>query len=227
MDWQAYKRWLFANKRMSLATIRMEDRKRATFLYFTVKSAPAPPPTLKERLKDVDWDSPNQVTEWEDCRKKMRDWRNCFICPFKDCINDRPKITHAMNREEEALIERLLIQTGAERKKLEGKKAYYKKNIDKVKEYKAKNKDEIARKKKLYREQNKEKIAAQRKKYREDNKEKIAQDYKKWQEENKEKMAQYNKEYHEKNHTEIIERQKKNREKKKNNRPAPTAPVKE
>ena len=91
--------------------------------------------------------------------------RDCFHCPYEDCIND------------ELLLEDYQVE----------------KEIDLLsgaREYKTPKAIRASNKK--YHEENKEKVAAARKKYREENKEKVAAARKKYYEENKEKWKEYN-----------------------------------
>ena len=91
--------------------------------------------------------------------------RDCFHCPYEDCIND------------ELLLEDYQVE----------------KEIDLLsgaREYKTPKAIRASNKK--YREENKEKVAAAQKKYREENKEKVAAAKKKYYEENKEKWKEYN-----------------------------------
>jgi len=73
------------------------------------------------------------------------------------------------------------------------KKIYREENKEKVtlgkKTYYHNNKEHIAAKKKVYREENKQKVASRKKLYREKNKERIAMKHKAWYEENKEECA--------------------------------------
>ena len=79
------------------------------------------------------------------------------------------------------------------------KKEWCENNKDKIKEYRKKNKDKIAKKQKEWNENNKDKIAKIEKKYREKNKDKIAKKDKEYREKNKDKIAKRHKEYREKN----------------------------
>lgn len=212
-DWK----WLFASKNMSLYEIRIADTKRASPISKPRKSAPILSPTLKERLKEIDWDSSNQVTEWEDCRVLMTDWRNCFICPFKDCINDKPNITWQMKTDEEEFIETLLFPLNRSEIKIRfyRKKYAYEHREEKkqyLKEWLSTNQDRYLQTQKKLRERTKETKAEYDRLYRENN---------------REKRQKKKKEYYEKNKAKILEKQKQYKTEKKNKRPAPTAPVKE
>ena len=113
--------------------------------------------------------------------------RDCFHCPYEDCIND------------ELLLEDYQVE----------------KEIDLLsgaREYNTSESHRAAKKK--YREENKEKVAAYSKKYREENKEKVAAYSKKYREENKEKAAAYRKKYYEENKEKWKEYNQKSRQKK-------------
>ena len=86
--------------------------------------------------------------------------RDCFHCPFEDCIED--ELTHEDYRAEAMIEKEFLFPKTAKQKKIAaGQKAYYEANREK-----------IAAGKKAYYEANREKIAAGQKAYREANREK-------------------------------------------------------
>ena len=91
--------------------------------------------------------------------------RDCFHCPYEDCINDE------LLPEDYQVEKEIDLLSGA-------------------REYKTPKAIRASNKK--YREENKEKVAARNKKYREENKEKVAAAQKKYYEENKEKWKEYN-----------------------------------
>ena len=91
--------------------------------------------------------------------------RNCFTCPYEDCICD--DITYEDFRAEKEID----LMSGA-------------------KVYKTSPKARAAQKR--YYEENKEKVAAAQKRYYEENKEKVAAAQKRYYEENKEKWKLYN-----------------------------------
>ena len=91
--------------------------------------------------------------------------RNCFTCPYEDCICD--DITYEDFRAEKEID----LMSGA-------------------KVYKTSSKARAIQKR--YREENKEKVAAAQKRYYEENKEKVAAAQKRYYEENKEKWKLYN-----------------------------------
>ena len=121
--------------------------------------------------------------------------RNCFTCPYEDCICD--DITYEDFRAEKEID----LMSGAKVYKTSSKaraiqKRYREENKEKVaaaqKRYYEENKEKVAAAQKRYREENKEKVAAARKRYREENKEKVAAAQKRYYEENKEKWKLYN-----------------------------------
>ena len=97
--------------------------------------------------------------------------RDCFCCPYEDCILDENDISFAEYLAENDIEELLFPKTQRQKKIAAYGKAYY--------------------------EANKEKFAARNKAYREDNKEKIAAYKKAYYEANKEKIAAYKKAYYE------------------------------
>ena len=98
--------------------------------------------------------------------------KNCFACPYEDCICD--DLTYEDYKAEREID----LLTGA-------------------KEYKT-SPNERARKKRYY-EENKERIAATRREQRANNKEKISAYQRKYREENKEKVAAAQRKYYEEN----------------------------
>jgi len=104
-------------------------------------------------------------------------------------------------------------------KTIEGRtrKEHYEDNIEKIKEYREKNKNAKAKTMKIYREKNKEKISIEGKEYRAENKEAIAKRQKEWREKNKDRISNQKKEYHEKNKEAILKR---NRERYQKNKEA-------
>ena len=86
--------------------------------------------------------------------------KDCFNCPYPDCIND------CMDHEdyvEAAERDRELRSTPEKRKLAAQQRAYYEANREKV-----------AAQQRAYREANREKLAAQKRAYREANREKVA-----------------------------------------------------
>ena len=106
--------------------------------------------------------------------------RDCFHCPYEDCINDEMRLEDYQEGKELELISGAKGYNTSESHRAAQKK-YYEENREKEAAYQ-----------KQYREENKEKVAAYRKKYYEENKEKVAAYSKKYYEENKEKWKEYN-----------------------------------
>ncbi len=94
----------------------------------------------------------------------------------------------------------------------EEQKLYYENNKEKIKSYKKQyyldNKDKISEKQKLYYENNKEVIAEKEKQYYDKNKETILVKNKQYYEENKEIVLEKNSAYRKEHKTEITEKQK-------------------
>jgi hypothetical protein len=95
---------------------------------------------------------------------------------------------------------------------LNKKKQYYIDNIDKIKEYREKNKEIIKENDKNrqsnYRKNNKEEIAKSKKKYQNEHKDEISKYQKEYQEQNKEKLTKQKKEYYENNKQELLDYKK-------------------
>lgn len=95
---------------------------------------------------------------------------------------------------------------------LNKKKQYYIDNIDKIKEYREKNKEIIKENDKQrrsnYRKNNKEEIAKSKKKYQNEHKDEISKYQKEYQEKNKEKLIKQKKEYYENNKHELLDYKK-------------------
>ena len=103
--------------------------------------------------------------------------RNCFSCPYDDCIYD------GLDYDDYLAENTLDLISGAKELK------YSTKARAKRKQYYEENKEKVAAYQKQYREENKEKVAAYQKQYYEENKEKVAAKRKQYYEENKEKVA--------------------------------------
>ena len=128
--------------------------------------------------------------------------RDCFHCPYEDCIND------------ELLLEDYQVEKEIDL--LSGARGYKTPKAIRAaqKQYREENKEKVAARNKKYREENKEKVAAYSKQYREENKEKVAAYKKQYREENKEKVAAYRKKYYEENKEKWKEYNQKSRQKK-------------
>ena len=102
--------------------------------------------------------------------------RDCFHCPFPDCVLEDDALTaaeYAEARERESLLRT------PEKKKLAAKqRAYYEANRDEIaakqRAYREANRDEIAAKQRAYYEANRDEIAAKQRAYREANRDEIA-----------------------------------------------------
>ena len=88
--------------------------------------------------------------------------RNCFSCPYDDCICDD------LDYEDYLAETKIDLISGAKELKSTTKARAYQK------QYYEENKEKVAAYQKQYYEENKEKVAAKRKQYREENKEKVA-----------------------------------------------------
>ena len=86
--------------------------------------------------------------------------RDCFNCPFPDCIED--EMTAADYDEARERDREIIFPKSRKEKQIAAKK----------KAYREANREEIAAKQKAYREANREEIAAKKKAYREANREK-------------------------------------------------------
>ena len=111
--------------------------------------------------------------------------RDCFHCPFPDCIVDE---MDAAERKAHREIDKDLF-TDPEKKRIAAK----------AKAYREANREEIAARQKAYYEANREEIAARQKAYREANREEIAAYQKAYREANREEIAAYQKAYYEAN----------------------------
>lgn len=107
--------------------------------------------------------------------------RDCFHCPYEDCINDEMRLEDYQEGKELELISGAKEYNTSESHRAAYRKKYYEENREKEAAYQ-----------KQYREKNKERLAATKKKYYEENKEKLAAYSKKYYEENKEKWKEYN-----------------------------------
>lgn len=101
--------------------------------------------------------------------------RDCFNCPFPDCIED--EMTAADYDEARERDREIIFPKSRKEKELAAKKkAYYQENREEIaakqKAYYQANREELAAKKKAYREANREELAAKQKAYREANREK-------------------------------------------------------
>lgn len=99
------------------------------------------------------------------------------------------------------------------------KKEYYQDNIEKIKEYRKNNKEQIKKTNQKYYENNKEEIKDKKRQYYHDNKEKVKIRMKKYRENNKEQINKQKKIYYEKNKKRIKEQRKLNYQKNKCNDP--------
>ena len=109
--------------------------------------------------------------------------KDCFNCPFPDCINDEMDHEDYLNS---ATIEKeIILPKSTKQKKLAAqRKAYYEANREKV-----------AAQRKAYCEANREKVAAQKKAYYEANREKLVAQQKAYYEANREKLQKYGRAY--------------------------------
>ena len=90
--------------------------------------------------------------------------RDCFNCPYEDCILEESDITLAERVALQEMERDFVLPKSRKEKEIAAyKKAYYEAN-----------REEIAARQKAYREANREEIAAYQKAYREANREKIA-----------------------------------------------------
>ena len=103
--------------------------------------------------------------------------RDCFHCPFPDCIVDE---MDAAERKAHREIDKDLF-TDPEKKRIAAK----------AKAYREANREEIAARQKAYYEANREEIAARQKAYREANREEIAAYQKAYYEANRERHSRF------------------------------------
>ena len=101
--------------------------------------------------------------------------KDCFHCPYPDCINDD------MDHEDyiEAAKRDLELRSTPEKRKVAAQQKAYREN----------NREKVAAQQKAYYKANREKLAAQKKAYRENNREKVAAQQKAYYKANREKLA--------------------------------------
>ena len=104
--------------------------------------------------------------------------KNCFECPFDDCIYDDLDLDDVKEQRERDAEHRAALKSEKELRIAAKKKAYYEAN-----------REDIAAKQKAYREANREDVAAKQKAYREANREDIAAYHKAYYEANREKLC--------------------------------------
>ena len=142
--------------------------------------------------------------------------KNCFACPYEDCICD--DLTYEDYKAEREID----LLTGAKEYKTSPnerarKKRYYEENKERIaatrREKRANNKEKISAYRREYSRKNKEKISAYQRKYREENKEKVAAAQRKYYEENIDDLKAYKRAWYQSNKERLrIKRQEQRRE---------------
>lgn len=102
--------------------------------------------------------------------------KDCFNCPYKDCINDEMDHEDYVEAAERDRNLKMMPEKVASRNKAHN--SYY-----------AKNRERILAKRKVYYEANREKITVWKKKYYAENREKVLAQQKVYYEANREKIA--------------------------------------
>jgi len=118
--------------------------------------------------------------------------RNCFACPYPDCVND--EMIADDYRAEREIDKNFLFPLSARQRSIAAyQKAYYEAN-----------RDEIAAKQKAYREANRDEIAAKQKAYGEANRDEIAAKQKAYYEANRDARNRYMREYRRKKKGKLV-----------------------